>query len=58
MAELGEAVADHFLRRAIHRRRVDHPAALGEEGAHNLGAGVARNRVLADIERDPAAEPD
>ena len=34
------------------------PAARLDEVAHDLGAGVARNRVVADVERDPAAEAD
>jgi hypothetical protein len=34
-------------------------AATGtEEGAHHLCAGVARDRIIADVEGDPAAEPD
>jgi hypothetical protein len=58
LIELAEAVADHLLRRAVHRRRIDHPSAGLEEGAHDLRAGVARDDVVADVESDPAAEPD
>jgi hypothetical protein len=58
VSERGKRVADHGLRRAIHGRGIDHAAARGKEGAHHLGAGVSRHRVVADIEGDPAAEPD
>ena len=34
------------------------PPARREEGAHDLGAGVPRGEVVADVEGDPAAEPD
>jgi hypothetical protein len=56
--ELGETVTNHLLGRAIHGRGIDQAPARIEEGAHHLRAGVARNRVVADIEGDPAAEPD
>jgi hypothetical protein len=51
-------MADHILRRAIHGRRINHAAARGEEGAHHLGTGIPRDRVAADIKRDPRAEAD
>src|SRR5258707_4626858 len=56
--ELGETVSNHLLGRAVHGRRIDQTPAGVEEGAHHLRAGVARDRVVADIEGDPAAEPD
>ena len=37
------------LRRAVHRRGIDHPAAGVEEGAHDLGAGVARDGSLPTL---------
>src|SRR5215467_10442784 len=58
MAELAEAIADDFLRRAVHRRGVDQTPSFLEKGAHDLGARIARRGVVADVERDPAAEPD
>src|SRR5262249_38823822 len=56
--ELGEAITNHLLGRAIHGRGIDQASAGIKEGAHHLRAGVARDRVVADIESDPAAEPD
>ena len=52
------AVADDFLRGAVHRRRVDQPPAVVKEGAHDFGAGLTPCGVVADVERDPAAEAD
>ena len=40
---LPQTVADHRLRRAIHGRTVDHPAARLEERAHDLGALLAQH---------------
>src|SRR5947208_10223498 len=57
LVELGETVSNHLLGRAVHRRRIDQAPAGVEEGAHHLRAGVARDRVVADIEGDPTAEP-
>src|SRR5262249_22879180 len=56
--ELAETVTNHLLGRAIHGRGIDQASAGIEEGPHHLRAGVARNRVVADIEGDPAAKPD
>ncbi len=57
-AELAQAVADHGLRRAVHRRGIDHPPACREECAHYLGTGVAGDGIVADVEGDPRAQPD
>src|SRR5919197_2958273 len=56
--ELGETVPNHLLGRAVHGRGIDQASAGIEKGAHHLRTGIARDRVLADIESDPAAEPD
>src|SRR5262249_421700 len=56
--ELGETVTNHLLGRAVHGRGIDQASAGIEEGAHHLRAGVARDRVVPDIEGEPAAEPD
>src|SRR5262249_45054067 len=58
VSELVEAVSDDLLRGAIHGRGVDQTPARGEEGPHDLGAGIAPGRVVADVEGNPAPEPD
>ena len=58
LAELRQTVSDHFLRGAVHRRGVDHPAAGIEKVADDLGAGVASDAIVAHVERDPAAQTD
>jgi len=55
---VAQAVADHGLRRAVHRRGIDHPPARHEERAHHLGAGVAGDGIVADVESDPRAQTD
>src|SRR5262249_5500391 len=57
-AELRERMADRRLRRAVHRRRVDQPSTLCEEGADDLDAGLARRDIVADVEGDPGTETD
>src|SRR5262245_6094660 len=56
--ELGETVPNHLLGRAVHRRGIDQAPARIEERSYHVRADVARDRVVADIEGDPAAEPD
>src|SRR5262249_2186863 len=56
--ELGEPVPNRLRGRAVHRRGIDQAPARIEERSYHLRAGVARDRVVADIEGDPAAEPD
>ena len=56
--ELAQSIADGRLRRTVHRRGVDHPAAQLEEGGHDRGAFVLEFGIVADVERDPGAEAD
>ena len=57
-AELRERIADHRLRGPVHGRGIDHAPARLEKGGHDGAALGAEQRVAADIEGDPAAEPD
>jgi hypothetical protein len=50
--------ADHVLRRAVHGRRIDQPAATGEELAHHIDRFTATLWIAADVEGDPAAKAD
>src|SRR3546814_4239500 len=54
LAQCPEAMADHRLRRAVHRRGIDQCAAELEKTPHDLRAGLPGARVVADIEGDPA----
>ena len=56
--ELRESVADHLLRRSVHRRRIDEATASLEEVPHDVDTRVSGGPVVADVERDPAAESD
>jgi hypothetical protein len=51
-----QRLADHRLRRAVHRARVDQPPAFVEERSNHLEAGFATDTVGAHIEGDPAAQ--
>ena len=57
-AQLRQRVADHRLGGAVHGRGIDHAAARLEEGGHDGAALGAQLWIVADIEGDPAAEPD
>jgi hypothetical protein len=56
--KLLKAVADHRLRRAVHGRGIDHAAARREEGRHHTSAFVSQHRIAANVEGDPATQPD
>src|SRR5437773_2681445 len=56
-AELCRKVADGGLRRAVHRRGIDHAAAELDEAPEHLALRPAP-RGLADVERLPGAEPE
>ena len=58
LAQFAEAISDDFLRRSIHRRRVDDSTAGREESAHDFCAVIARDAVVTNVEGNPAAEPD
>jgi hypothetical protein len=55
---LAQQVADDALGPAIHRGRVDHPAARGEEVLQHGAALLPFERRVADIEREPGAHAD
>ena len=57
-AEPRQRMADGRLRRAVHRRTVDHPATGREESTHDLGTAVARCFVVTHVEGDPTAQAD
>ena len=58
LAQFFQAVADDFLRRAVHRRRVDQATPCIEKIAHDFRTGFASDTVVAHVERDPAPQPD
>ena len=57
-AQLCQRVADHRLGGAVHGRGIDHAAARLEEGGHDGAAFGPQHGIVADVEGDPAAEPD
>ena len=57
-AQPTQAVTDHRLGRAIHRRRIKHAATKPEKRTQQLGALRAGRRIVADVERDRTAHAD
>ena len=58
VAQSLQPIADDRLRRAVHRRGIDHGPTGGEEFPQHLDPPVPPLPILADVEGDPRTHPD